>query len=557
LSVGEALAEARYRAGLTVDEVSERTRIREAVIRCIELDDYDACGGDLYVRGYVRAIAGAVGIDAQPLIREYDAERADAAPDATGPARGIFAASPVGTALAATATVPEPPTVIDLPKITADPHNEDSAVAAQEATAADPEATAADPEVTAADPDVTVADPDVTVADPEFTVADPDVTVADPEFTVADLEVDAADTDVIVADPDIPVADPDVTAAALDATIADPEFTITDSDFALLEPQLIVPDPASGLPDPWDDTPDPVRAAPVEPAWAASAFEAASPPKVARPARVAKPAKVAKPAVAAQPRQPSRWRARVKSSRWVTGIAVLVVIALAVAGFAGSRIASHLSHQTASNDAAARQQAARQASQAGKHTGGKPATGAGHSGNSPKAPKAPKASKASKAHASTTRAPHALSAHWLPIALAAAFGPDGTADGDNPQGAQFAITPSSLPWRTDWYASADFGQLKSGTGLLLDMGKSVTVTSVRLELSPDRGANLQLKMGSSTTLTDLRAAAGADDVGGTIQLQLRSPVHARYVLIWFTLLPPNGAGQYQESVYRVVVNGRA
>ena len=78
MTVGEALAEARYRAGLTVDEVSERTRIREAVIRGIEQDDYDACGGDLYVRGYVRAIAGAIGIDAQPLIREYDQRQADA-----------------------------------------------------------------------------------------------------------------------------------------------------------------------------------------------------------------------------------------------------------------------------------------------------------------------------------------------------------------------------------------------------------------------------------------------------------------------------------------------
>jgi len=76
VTVGEALAEARYRAGLTVDELSERTRIREAVIRCIEHDDYDACGGELYVHGYVRAIAGAIGIDAQPLIREYDLGRA-------------------------------------------------------------------------------------------------------------------------------------------------------------------------------------------------------------------------------------------------------------------------------------------------------------------------------------------------------------------------------------------------------------------------------------------------------------------------------------------------
>ena len=76
MTVGETLTEARYQAGLSVDELSERTRIRGTVIRSIEQDDYEACGGDLYVRGYVRALAGAVGIDAQPLIREYDQDRA-------------------------------------------------------------------------------------------------------------------------------------------------------------------------------------------------------------------------------------------------------------------------------------------------------------------------------------------------------------------------------------------------------------------------------------------------------------------------------------------------
>ena len=90
MTVGETLTEARYQAGLTVDELSERTRIRGTVIRSIEQDDYEACGGDLYVRGYVRALAGAVGIDAQPLIREYDSD---------GPTRRASAptARPAGT----------------------------------------------------------------------------------------------------------------------------------------------------------------------------------------------------------------------------------------------------------------------------------------------------------------------------------------------------------------------------------------------------------------------------------------------------------------------------
>jgi hypothetical protein len=72
LRIGEALAEARHQAGLTLTEVSRRTRIRETVIARIEDDDYSACGGDFYARGNIRSIATAVGADPEPLIHEYD-----------------------------------------------------------------------------------------------------------------------------------------------------------------------------------------------------------------------------------------------------------------------------------------------------------------------------------------------------------------------------------------------------------------------------------------------------------------------------------------------------
>ncbi len=72
MSIGETLAEARQRAGLSVSEVSERTRVRETIIRGIEDNDYAACGGDFYARGHIRAIAQAVGEDPLPLIDEFD-----------------------------------------------------------------------------------------------------------------------------------------------------------------------------------------------------------------------------------------------------------------------------------------------------------------------------------------------------------------------------------------------------------------------------------------------------------------------------------------------------
>ncbi len=73
MSIGETLAQARRWSGLSVTEVSQRTRIRETLVKDIERDDYSACGGDFYARGHIRAIARVVGADPEPLIEEYDA----------------------------------------------------------------------------------------------------------------------------------------------------------------------------------------------------------------------------------------------------------------------------------------------------------------------------------------------------------------------------------------------------------------------------------------------------------------------------------------------------
>src|SRR5215472_7860085 len=72
-TIGDALAAARRQAGLTITQVSQRTCIRETIIRGIERNDFSACGGDFYARGHIRSIARAVGADPEPLIREYDA----------------------------------------------------------------------------------------------------------------------------------------------------------------------------------------------------------------------------------------------------------------------------------------------------------------------------------------------------------------------------------------------------------------------------------------------------------------------------------------------------
>jgi cytoskeleton protein RodZ len=70
--VGALLRAARERRELSVEQVSEATRVRATLIRQIEADDYSSCGGAVYARGHIRSIARVVELDPTPLIEEFD-----------------------------------------------------------------------------------------------------------------------------------------------------------------------------------------------------------------------------------------------------------------------------------------------------------------------------------------------------------------------------------------------------------------------------------------------------------------------------------------------------
>jgi cytoskeleton protein RodZ len=82
VSIGQELAAARSRAGLTVEQVSQSTRIRQTIINAIEADDFSRSGGDFYARAHIRGIAQAVHLDPAALLAEFDTT-ADRTPSAS------------------------------------------------------------------------------------------------------------------------------------------------------------------------------------------------------------------------------------------------------------------------------------------------------------------------------------------------------------------------------------------------------------------------------------------------------------------------------------------
>jgi O-antigen/teichoic acid export membrane protein len=154
--------------------------------------------------------------------------------------------------------------------------------------------------------------------------------------------------------------------------------------------------------------------------------------------------------------------------------------------------------------------------------------------------------------------PAAATAQALKPVSAVSFDPYGDGQGENSKLAALAIDASpATAWHTDWYTSAHFGALKPGTGLLLDMGHTVTITSVRLVLGSAGGADFQLRVGgTASSLKGLPAVARETGAGGPVRLQLTTPAHGRYVLIWFTKLPPDTSGTFQASVASIRLKGQ-
>jgi len=335
VSIGETLADAREEAGLSVLQVSERTRIRPSIIRNIEADDYSECGGDFYARGDIRSIAEVVGADPAPLIQEYD--------------QAYRAAGPVS-------------------------------------------------------------------------------------------------------------------ATSLDELMR----------------------------------------------------------------------------TSAEPERPRR-----------SGRLVVLGLALVVAAGVGGYFLWGYHPGGSGAPVAATSQAGGSRAPSGQP--GRPAAASSAPAATPTAPppSAPSPSPPAPAPSAAHRG-----AQMMDPVRAAAFGPYRNPRGDNPQHASLAIDRRPrTAWRTDWYTTPQFGNLYRGTGLLLNMGRRVTITAVRVILGPAAGAHFQIRVGPRPHLAALRPVAQSAGPGGMVYLKPGSRPRGRYVLVWFTRLPLSPSGNFQVAVHGVRVRG--
>jgi serine/threonine protein kinase len=137
-----------------------------------------------------------------------------------------------------------------------------------------------------------------------------------------------------------------------------------------------------------------------------------------------------------------------------------------------------------------------------------------------------------------------------------------------------AGTDSPISWSTSYYYSRpDFGGLKPGTGLLIDLGKQVKLSQVEVTFSSGGGpTTAAIYLGNddtdttATALSNFTLVSPSASVSGDHKFPVSSNATGRYVLIWITNLPkllktPPGASAgityYEAQISNVVVRGSA
>lgn len=143
-----------------------------------------------------------------------------------------------------------------------------------------------------------------------------------------------------------------------------------------------------------------------------------------------------------------------------------------------------------------------------------------------------------------------------------ALNPNGDSGDENTNQAMNVLTGNAAGWDTQYYDSAQFGGLKAGTGMILNLGSAVDVSSVRVRFGSEPGADVEIKIGSSDVrspqnLDSMTTVATASDISNSYTFTVHQQVKGQYLVIWFTKLPPlaKSAGKFMAQIFSVSVYG--
>jgi eukaryotic-like serine/threonine-protein kinase len=151
-------------------------------------------------------------------------------------------------------------------------------------------------------------------------------------------------------------------------------------------------------------------------------------------------------------------------------------------------------------------------------------------------------------------APPAPVAGPLPIVSVRDYDPEGDNAENSREVEAIRDGNPATTWSTELYKDRDVGGLKSGVGLVMDLGTPKTVNQVEVT-SPDSGWSAQVYASDDVPATLAGwgpARFDGQELGTNAVLALTPPAKARNVLLWITNLPPQRPYRLRVAEVRVI-----
>jgi cytoskeleton protein RodZ len=79
-SIGRVLKQEREERRVSIEELSSTTRIPRRTLECLEEDRFEDLPSGVFVRGFIKAYASAVDIDADEVLARFDEQQPQSAP---------------------------------------------------------------------------------------------------------------------------------------------------------------------------------------------------------------------------------------------------------------------------------------------------------------------------------------------------------------------------------------------------------------------------------------------------------------------------------------------
>lgn len=130
-------------------------------------------------------------------------------------------------------------------------------------------------------------------------------------------------------------------------------------------------------------------------------------------------------------------------------------------------------------------------------------------------------------------------------------------DSFDPSGGSGFAQGDDGTWRTQTYRTAEFGNLKEGVGLVVDLGTPRDVSAVTLD-GATPGLVVELRSGDerSATADGYGAVDSTRTSGEPTVLEAGDAPTSRYWLVWVTTLAPSGDG-FAGEIGGLTVSGTA